>query len=304
MKIGIFLICLFQLWLINNANANEDNTPIVIPPLKDDNFTNASFKFWTPSSIGKINGLIVLLPGWGGDGTKLTDNKDWQLLASKLNCALVSCDFQSDATMPDYFLAECGSGRALVDAIQQFGSNHQWGDCSQIPVAFCGYSAGGQFAFNFARWKPQRVLAVIAIKGGIYEDADSPDLFQIPMLFIAGQRDEDYRQKALKSLALNGRIKNAPWCIAMDQLGHEMGHAYDLAIPFIEGCFRLRKPDDDSSIKSDEIMLSLGTNVGVLIDTSSHQSYTPLEYPGESGSTIWVPNEHVAAILHNYGRKE
>ena len=302
MRIKALIVCCVQLLSIKGVLADEDNQSVIITPTLDDNFTYAAFKFWEPHFDHKINGIIALLPGWSGDGTELTDNQSWRQLASKMNCALVSCTFQSDANMPDYYLAEHGSGRALITAIEVYGLKHSWEGCDQLPIALCGHSAGGEFAFNFSRWAPKRVVAVVAIKGGFYENPDSPELFRIPILFITGQHDEGYRQNALKSLFYTGRVKNAPWCIASDHLGHEIGKAYDLAIPFIEGSFRLRNPEENVFADSTQIMEPLDLNAGILVNILGDQSCNPAEYTGLPEDMLWSPDEHFAAVLHSYNR--
>ena len=73
-----------------------------------------------------------------------------------------------------------------------------------------GMSAGGQFDYEFASWKPERVVAFVVNKGGIYYTALTPRATrEVPaLLFIGGNNFEDMREIPILVISvLNSKMK-------------------------------------------------------------------------------------------------
>jgi len=59
---------------------------------------------------------------------------------------------------------------------------------TDAPLILWGHSAGGQYNYEFACWKPDRVIAFIVNKGGFYYTALAPKATRnVPGLFYTGE---------------------------------------------------------------------------------------------------------------------
>ena len=164
---------------------NATDTPLTlnytVPPRA--NFTRASFRFWTPLYDRPIRGIIVIVPGLNRNGLSKLNDPSWQDLARKYRLALVSCFFEGD----NYANAADGSGGALREALADFARNASHPEVSTAPLLLYGESAGGQFNYDFAIWKPERLMAFIVNKGGLYNpESPNPEAYSVPGLFFLG----------------------------------------------------------------------------------------------------------------------
>jgi len=174
----------------------------------------ASFRFWVDDMSQPINGFLCLVPGTNGDGRGEIDNGKWQAIAKELGFGLIGCFFQDkDLKSADYCLADDGSGQTLVNAINEFGKEHKV-NVKQSKLLLWGYSAGGQFNFNFARWKPNRVLGFIVNKGAHYyhRQVRKPTR-AIPAIFFLGEQDTPERIENIREVFAENRNKGAKWAL-------------------------------------------------------------------------------------------
>ena len=84
--------------------------------------------------------------------------------------ALVACRFtdkpHDQSFIEAYADVSKGSGQALLDAIGKFSARSQHAEVATAPLLLWGMSAGGEFNYEFAVWKPERVAAFIVKIGG------------------------------------------------------------------------------------------------------------------------------------------
>ena len=81
-----------------------------------------------------------------------------------------------------------GSGQALLDALAGLGDRLGHTELGSAPLLLWGMSAGGQFNYEFAAWKPERVAAFVVNKGGIYYTAQIPKAArEVPGLLFTGE---------------------------------------------------------------------------------------------------------------------
>ncbi|NJK93465.1 MAG: alpha/beta hydrolase [Blastochloris sp.] len=107
---------------------------------------------------------MVLVPGTDGDARPWLREARWIKYANEENFVLVACYFRGDGAKA-YDHAAGGSGQALLNQLDVVRKKQGWPD---LPVLVLGHSAGAQFAFQLARWNPQRVKAYVGIKAGGY----------------------------------------------------------------------------------------------------------------------------------------
>src|SRR3954469_11468240 len=129
------------------------------------NFDKAQFRLWTPPAASKLRAVLVLVPGSNGDGRAMAEDTVWQAFAAKNNLAIVASRFTDKAHdqgyIEDYVNVSRGSGQALLDAIAHFAARSGRPELSSAPLLMWGMSAGGQFDYEMAVWKPEKVAAFI-----------------------------------------------------------------------------------------------------------------------------------------------
>ena len=188
------------------------------------NYKLAEFSSWIPNKR-KLKAVIVLVPGSNHDGRDEVNDKVWQAFATKHQCALVGCHFTDidPSAIEGYCDASGGSGQALLDylAVEGFEA---------LPILLYGHSAGGQFNYEFACWKPERVAAFIVNKGGIYYTALAPAATrQTPAMFFVGDLDEAYRVHIVKGLFWMNRVAGAIWQITIEACEHQIWRSEGLS---------------------------------------------------------------------------
>lgn len=248
-----------------------------------DNFDKAAFRYWQPDDISAIKGIAVLVPGINGDGRGWVNDQAWQSFAERHSFALVACYFTGG-----YCEANNGSGAALLEAIKEFAQKSGHPEVENAPLILWGHSAGGQFNYEFACWKPDRLIAFIVNKGGYYSTYNpSPETLQVPAVFFIGANDSQIRMQNITQFFSTGRRKGAPWTLAVEpNSGHEIGGTQNYAISFFDTIIPLR----------------LSAETGKLIDIKVDSGWTgdlnTYEISPKSTSSgalnAWLPDEATA----------
>lgn len=111
--------------------------------------------------------VLVLCPGYNGNGEGLVNNPTWQEFAKKQDLGLIGLSFASE--MKDiyndkgYYYASNGSGKLLLDGIKKvFGHD--------LPILIYGFSGGAHFTSRFVEWKPERIIAWCAYSAGWWDE--------------------------------------------------------------------------------------------------------------------------------------
>ena len=131
-------------------------------PDRSNNFAEASFSCRLPKHPAL--GILFLAGGTDCDARPWLLDPRWQALADSERLVLIAACLRGAGEA--YEVASKGSGQALLDAIDTFARKSGRPDLSSLPVTLYGHSAGAQFVFNFACWKPERVRAIICLKSG------------------------------------------------------------------------------------------------------------------------------------------
>ena len=215
-----------------------------IPP--GANFDKAEFRFWTPPGAATLRGTMVLVPGSNGDGRAMAEDSVWQAFATRQRLALLACRFtdkpHDQGFIEDYVNVSKGSGQALLDALGHLASRSSHPELASEPLLFWGMSAGGQFNYEFASWKPERVLAFVVNKGGIYYTALTPRATRaVPALLFIGGKDLESRVNTITGLFDLNRRGGALWALAPEpSAAHIVGRSRDMSIMFFDDVIPLR----------------------------------------------------------------
>lgn len=279
-----------------------------VPPRDGDHFDHASFRLWiddaaATSPTRPLRALLLLAPGWNGDGRTLATDPGWQKLARQLDAAIVAVHLRTDPRDDDdprrYHRAELGSGAALVRALEIFARDTARPELATLPWFAWGHSAGGQWAYGLANVYPERTAAFVATKGGVYETPFNPRSRAIPGLFIIGENDETFRALAITTLFERERQAGALWAVAWEtNSGHEPGRGAELARAWFHEVAKLRLTQSRPSTLT-PVPHELGL-LGRRSDYSLHDtSPAPADDPVR---TVWLPGHASAKLWQDLGR--
>jgi dienelactone hydrolase len=264
-----------------------------IPP--GANFDKAAFRLWIPDQAGAVRAVVVLVPGSNGDGRPEAADPSWQAFATRHHLALVACQF-TDRTHEQPFIEEYanvskGSGQALLDAMAALGARAKHPEIATVPLLLWGMSAGGQFNYEFVAWKPDRVLAFVVNKGGIYYTALAPRASRsVPGLLFIGEKDLWSRNDTISGLFAVNRRAGALWALAEEPgAAHVVGRSRDVAMTFFEDVLGLRLDAGRAGA-----LRTLTEKDGFLGDVRA-KTFTPATAgAGANVPTAWLPTERVA----------
>src|SRR5262245_37440214 len=199
------LLAMAAMMSVTAAGAQTAGTTLdeTIPP--GENYDKAEFRLWYPSDARTVRAVLVLVPGSNGDGRPMAQDSVWQSFAATHNLAIVACRFtdrpHDQDFIEDYVAVSRGGGQALLGALSAFAGRAKRHALAAAPLLLCGMSAGGQFNYEFAAWKPERVIAFVVNKGGIYYSAlVSAAARNVPALLFVGGKDLEFRTNTIAGL--------------------------------------------------------------------------------------------------------
>jgi poly(3-hydroxybutyrate) depolymerase len=164
---------------------------------------------------GNPAGTLILCPGHNGNGEGMVNESEWNDFARRQNLNLVGLSFASNDNPQDsgYFKPETGAGGVLLTGLRQaFGSRLG-------PVFLYGFSRGAQFAYGFAHWKPDLVLAWCAYSATEWDNPAQESREPRGIIACGDQDEPNYSTAALQFL--KGRSMGKPWTwVSLADTGH------------------------------------------------------------------------------------
>ena len=224
------------------ASTCSDDTDTTIDTgfLAGSNFAIAAFRWWHPFETKDLRGVLVLVPGSNSDGPAFVDDSFWQDFARRHSLALVGTWFKDlphkQMNIEHYALAGNGSGQALLDAVAYLSKKADHPEVATSPLLLWGLSAGGEFNYEFACWKPNSVQAFVVNKGGYYFTHLAPDATRaLPGLFFIGGKDEEFRIQSIQGIFAVNHHAGANWKLIIEpDYAHELGKSRELALEFFD----------------------------------------------------------------------
>jgi len=275
------------------AQATGSTFDHVIPP--GANFDKATFRLWVPGTVPTVRGVIVLMPGSNGDGRPQVADTVWQSFAIREKLALLGVQFtdkpHDQNFIEEYVNVSHGSGQALLDALSAFAVSSRHAELGSAPLLLWGMSAGGQFNYEFTNWKPERVVAFVVNKGGIYYTAlTSQAARAVPGILFVGGKDLDSRVSTISGLFALNRRSGALWALANEPgAAHIVGRSRDVALLlYADMLDTLLDPDHPTALKP------LAERSGSLGDLKTMTFTSMPEGRVATESTVWLPTERVA----------
>ncbi|MBN2335256.1 hypothetical protein JXL21_06815 [Candidatus Bathyarchaeota archaeon] len=285
----------------------------VIPP--GENYDKAEFRLWLPDEPGALKGVLVAVTGsnmdsrswvtqsgWRDEANKRdlkVRSSYWQDIARRHSLALLGCNFtdrrHEDMFIEEYANAGNGSGQALLDALVDFAEQSGHSELEAAPLAFWGMSAGGQFNYEFACWKPERTITFVLNKGGIYYTALAPAATRkVPGILFIGEKDSPFRTRIVDGIFSMNRRADAVWTLVVEPGAvHEVGRSLEFAELYFDEVIPLRlSPEPCGDLQP----LKLGEGYLGSLDTKTYALYD-LER-AKMGPASWLPTEKTAKAWH------
>lgn len=284
---------------VGSAEGQVPNTldEVVAPGL---NYDKAEFRLWHANSARRIRALVVLMPGSNGDGRPSVEDPVWQAFAVRHDLALLGCrltDKPHDQSFIEHYVnVSQGSGRAMLDAIGALARRSNHLELETAPLLLWGMSAGGQFNYEFVAWKPERVIAFVVNKGGIYYSAlVSREARNVPAMLFVGGKDLEFRTNTIIGLFAVNRRAGALWALAEEPAaGHIVGRSRDLAIMFFEDVLPLRLSESSSAGNAASALRPVAEQSGFVGDLKARTFKPQGDAPAPNVPTAWLPTERVA----------
>ncbi len=193
---------------------------------------NVPFRSWQTEGAKASTGVLVLVPGYNGDGAKMLDAR-WKEFATKNGLVLLAPTFHAEGKENNegkgYYYPEQGSGEVMEKALQEV--RKRTGAETDKALLF-GFSAGAHFVHRFALWRPQRVKAFVAYSAGWWSEPTAR-LRNVPALILCGEADQRYA--ATWEFFKKGQRLKCPWVWrSYTGTGHELTPAVrDMAEIFL-----------------------------------------------------------------------
>jgi dienelactone hydrolase len=215
----------------------------------------------------------------------------WQAFATKHRLAIVACRFtdkpHEQSFLEDYVEMSKGSGQALIDAVAALGEKSQHPEMATAPFLMWGMSAGGQVDYEFAAWKPERVVAFVVNKGGVYYSALVPRAARnVPALLFVGEKDLAFRINTIAGLFAVNRRAGALWAYVVEpDTAHAVGRSRDLGAMFFEDVMAIRLADGT--------LKSVPEKSGFIGDLTAVTFQPIAAVPAPTVPTAWLPSERI-----------
>jgi dienelactone hydrolase len=279
-------------WLARPAHAETHD--IEMP--SGANYERASFRLWLPEDVESVRAILVLVPGSNGDGRDQVETPLWQELATRHQLALLGVqltDKQHEHMFIEHYVnVSEGSGQAFLDALARLGTMAGHPEVASAPFLLWGMSAGGEFNYEMALWKPERVIGFVVNKGGIYYSAlASKQARQVPGLFFIGEDDLAFRNDIIRGIYSINRRARALWALVVEPgVAHTVARSREMAVMFYEDLLELRLPAKTGGTA----LQALKLGDGFFCDEASNQCVAAAEAPEQTTPTAWLPTEKLA----------
>ena len=135
----------------------------------------------------------------------------------------------------------CRQPATLLEALAAFSSRSDPPELMNALLLLWGMSAGGEFNYGFTSWKPERVVAFVVNKGGIYFSALLPAAARrVSGLLFVGEEDLESRKRVIAGLFALNRRASALWALAEDpRVAHVVGRSQEMAAIFFDAVLSL-----------------------------------------------------------------
>jgi len=266
---------------------------ISIPENDTASYNYADFRIWINDTTDTLKGLYWFMHPNNGDSRNIVTDTAYQNLVTNQHFALLGAHIFN-------MHMNTGIGDAVIAAMDSFAvlSGHQ--EISFAPFFINGYSWGGQFAYHFTKWIPERVVGFITQKGGYHDTTNAGPAVEVPALMIVGENDFDYRIENLTNIFLDHRPDGAKWILAMEpSAGHTLVTDYSFLNTFFFTVNDLRVPDNINVFEPITLQ-TLPDSIGWLGNQETYTIGSWNCYNGNIDSSSWFPERVVGEKWQNF----
>ena len=200
---------------------------VSIPENDTASYNYADFRMWVNDDTDTLRGIYWFMHPNNGDSRNIVTDSAYQALASGQDFALMGAHIYN-------MHMSTGIGDAVIAAMDSFAVLFRHDELEFVPFFINGYSWGGQFAYHFTKWIPERIVGFITQKGGFHNTDPANDAINVPGLMFVGENDLPYRIENLTGILLEHRPLGAKWILAMEQ---GAGHSQITDTPFLDSFF-------------------------------------------------------------------
>jgi hypothetical protein len=203
-----------------------------------DTYTTARFRLYVPDTIAVSRGTYFYLDPYNCDSRYIASDEQFRALCGQVHFSLMGAQL-------DNVRMESGIGTAVLRALTAFADSSGHAEIEGGALFLDGWSWGGQFAYHFMRWKPERVIGFITEKGGYHDSTVAAIGMEVPGYLFIGELDLPYRITNLTGIFEHHRPLGARWILAMQPgAAHERITDRELLDPFFLTAARLRLPEE------------------------------------------------------------
>lgn len=260
----------------------------------------AKFRWWAPANT-QVRGVLVLIPGRGGDARGMSGDPKWQALATQLQFGILGCFLQNPKDNTGTYQFDPNGvvsgliNKALDAELMQNGQK-----VKNPPLVFWGHSAGGNVSQQYASRHANRVLAAVLVRATGGPGRLAPGKEGVPILIFVGKKDKpDWVAESLANYE-KGHAAHATWTLAFNpNEGHEIGKTQALAFAHITAAVTLRLPASTFSGEAAKPRL-VDKQSAWLGDSETLEIASDMQFKGNKKNAIWFLNETIAKAWQDY----
>lgn len=259
-------------------------------------------RMWVPSALPSVRGIIIYGNGAGGDDRHHINDQTLRGVARHFGFVIIATAYWANM-----HAREIGLWDTHLQALADLSG---YPELINAPWVALGLSNGGQMAYGFNVFCPEKVIGFAINKGGYYCDPyPSQESLETPGILISGELDAEFRRRNIQGLFLTNRSRGARWAWVEEQaMGHE-GDADRLLVPYLSECIEVRYPHDQIPTATTTVTLKfLPEDEGWLIDPSTWDNdlttIAPYRlYLSERAKAGWVPNRACAFLYRAFATR-
>jgi len=253
----------------------------------------AEFRIHVPDIDRPIRGIFFRVAPHLSDSRSEVADPDFRKLCESQDFALLG------ARLDDLGM-ETGVGDALLRTLAVFAKASGHPELAFAPLYFEGYSWGGQFAYHFTVWRPERVLGFVTMKGGYHRTDLAGEAILVPGYLFIGANDLQYRIDNLTGIFAEHRPLGARWILAMQpDAGHEAINDRNLLDDYFTTVVQARLPEPmpDGTLPDLQVMPEMDSWLG---DRERQLIGQWLCYDASPDSACWLPTRSIAKTWQDF----
>jgi len=256
-----------------------------------------ALRLWLPDLAQPIRAVMIYGNGAGGDDRD-TVLEDHMLAFAAANRLALLGTSQFGSAMRQ------SEGQMLLDTLKTFARDAAHPELEHAPIVFSGHSNGGQMAYEFNAWMPERVVAFSVWRGGFYESYTglAKQALATPGVLSAGELDLERRVTAIRRLFDLNRPLGANWSLVVEEkAAHNRGNTLTLFLPAFQHILEQRLPESTSKGQAAVALRPMDQRRAWLADNSTwKQGITRIlpasGFTGDTSRMSWLPDEDIAYI--------